>query len=89
MSDETTAGPRARIKQALAHRLRSLREELFGEHGGPQMAKLLDLPARTWYGCETGEDIPGEILVLVAERTRARYEWLLTGHGPSLRAESD
>ncbi len=34
------------------------------------MARRLGLPSRTWYNCETGESIPGEILVLLVERTR-------------------
>jgi len=71
MSDATTADTRDEARTALAVRLKALRQEQFGDHGGPQMARLLGLPARTWYECETGEAIPGEVLVLVVERTTA------------------
>jgi hypothetical protein len=85
MSDETTGGPGPDAKHALATRLRELRLALHGEHGGPAMARLLDLPNRTWLDCETGEAIPGEVLVLLVERTEASPTWLLSGRGPMLR----
>jgi hypothetical protein len=89
MSDETTSERLEELKVALATRLKALRLELFGDHGGPEMARRLDLPARTWYDCETGEAIPGEILVLLVERTQVCPTWLLTGRGPTLRSVSE
>lgn len=84
MSDKMTVKPHESIKQSLAERLRALRRELFGDHGGPDMARSLGLPARTWYNYETGVTVPGHILVLVAEKTRVNPSWLLTGHGEIL-----
>jgi hypothetical protein len=88
MSDATTADPLQEAKQALATRLKALRLEIDGEHGGPEMARRLGVPARTWYDCETGESIPGEILVLLIERTEVCPAWLLTGREPMLRSPS-
>jgi steroid delta-isomerase-like uncharacterized protein len=39
----------AKRRKTLADRLKEIREELFGEHGGPEMARRLGLSARTWY----------------------------------------
>jgi hypothetical protein len=88
MSDATIGDPLQEAKHILADRLQALRLELFGEHGGPEMARRLGLPARTWYDCETGESIPGAILVLLVERTEVCPGWLLTGRGPTLRSPS-
>jgi hypothetical protein len=88
MPDETTDDPQEEAKHALAARLKAVRLELFGEHGGPEMARRLSLPVRTWYDCETGESIPGEVLVLLVERTEACPAWLLTGREPMLRSAS-
>ena len=38
--------------------------ELFGEHGGPQLAHLLGIPARTWYNYEIGVTVPAEVILL-------------------------
>ena len=43
-----------RAKLALAERLSTLRLELFGERGGPEMARRLGIPVRTWYNYEGG-----------------------------------
>ena len=43
----------------LAGRLRELRLELYGVHGGPVLAEALGLPARTWAHYESGVTIPG------------------------------
>jgi hypothetical protein len=88
MSDEATADPLQEAKHTLADRLKALRLEIFGEHGGPEMARRLGLPVRTWYDCESGESIPGEILVLLVERTEVCPSWLLTGRGAKLRSAS-
>ena len=38
-----------RARLDLAARLVALRSELFGERGGPEMARRLGIPVRTWY----------------------------------------
>lgn len=65
-----------------ATRLRDVRVELYGEHGGPALARALGLPARTWYNYETGVTIPAEILLEFAELTGVQLRWLLSGEGP-------
>jgi hypothetical protein len=72
---------RASSKAAIAGRLRLLRTEFFGEHGGPVLADLLGLPFRTWLNYEDGVTIPGEILLQFLEITGAEPRWLLRGEG--------
>ena len=67
---------------AIAGRLREIRAELFGEDGGPEMARQLNIPARTLYNYETGVTIPGEILLEIIELTGVRPLWLLKGEEP-------
>ena len=50
-------------KMELAQRLKQIRLELFGQRGGPELARRLNLPTRTWYNYEKGVTIPGEILL--------------------------
>ncbi|WZO98767.1 helix-turn-helix domain-containing protein [Isosphaeraceae bacterium EP7] len=69
---------------ALTSRLKALRHELFGERGGPELARILGLPVRTMYNYESGVVIPGEVLVLLVERTDVSPTWLLTGREPML-----
>jgi hypothetical protein len=66
----------------LSRRLREIRQNLFGEHGGPELARRLNLPARTWYNYETGVTVPAEVLLGFIEQTGANPMWLLTGEGP-------
>ncbi|WP_435007759.1 ester cyclase [Tundrisphaera lichenicola] len=69
-------------KARLADRLRDLRRDLFGDHGGPRMARLLGLPARTWYNYETGVTVPAEVLLDLIDQTGVRPAWLLKGEEP-------
>lgn len=59
--------------------------ELFGEHGGPELARNLDLPARTWYNYETGVTVPAEVLLSFIDQTGTNPVWLLTGEGPKYK----
>jgi hypothetical protein len=65
--------------------LREVRQELFGEHGGPELARRLNLPARTWYNYETGVTVPAEVLLAFIDQTGASPVWLLTGEGSKYR----
>jgi hypothetical protein len=69
------------IKQDLARRIREIREELYGEHGGPLLAEALDLPFRTWHNYEAGCTIPAHSILRFIEVTDAHPHWLLTGEG--------
>jgi hypothetical protein len=72
---------RVNVKASLSRRLREIRQELFGEHGGPELARRLGLPARTWYNYETGVTVPAEVLLGFIEQTGANPAWLLAGDG--------
>src|SRR3954447_6238489 len=74
-----------RIKSQLAERLRSVRVELFGERGGPELARQLEIPNRTWYNYEIGVTVPAEILLRFLEVTSVEPRWLLHGDGPRFR----
>jgi hypothetical protein len=74
-----------RSKKELARRLVEVRETLFGIDGGPQIARLLDLPARTWANYERGVTMPGEILLGFVVATGVDPDWLIEGKGPMFR----
>lgn len=69
------------VKSELAQRVQMIREELYGEHGGPMLAEALRLPFRTWYNYESGCTIPAQIILRFIELTDADPHWLLTGDG--------
>jgi hypothetical protein len=62
---------------------------LFGEHGGPELARRLNLPARTWYNYETGVTVPAEVLLGFIDQTGANPLWLLSGEGMKYRRNQD
>ena len=65
----------------LAERLSSLRLELFGDRGGPEMARRLEIPVRTWYNYEGGVTVPAEVVLRIIELTSVEPVWLLHGKG--------
>ena len=69
---------------ALAERLASLRSELFGERGGPEMARRLGIPVRTWYNYEAGVTVPAEVILKIIELTSIEPSWLLAREGPEV-----
>lgn len=68
-------------KRVIAGRVRAIRDELYGEDGGPRLAEALGLPFRTWSNYEAGVTIPGEVLLSFIEITGVSPHWLLTGEG--------
>ncbi len=86
MARKKTPKVRVTVKASLSRRLREIRQELFGEHGGPELARRLGLPARTWYNYETGVTVPAEVLLAFIEQTGASPTWLLNGEGGKYRA---
>jgi hypothetical protein len=77
-----------RAKCSLAERLRQVRTELFGERGGPEMARRLGVPVRTWYNYEAGVTVPAEVVLRFVELTAVEPLWLLHGKGPKFRAST-
>lgn len=74
------------IRIALARRLREIRQELYGEHGGPILAESLNIMYRTWYNYEQGCALPALTMLRFLEITDADPHWLLTGEGQRYRS---
>jgi hypothetical protein len=69
----------------LAGRLRIVRLDRYGEHGGPLLAGALGIPVRTWIRYESGATIPGLVLLRFIEVANVEPQWLLTGEGQRYR----
>ncbi len=69
------------VKSALAARVRQVREDLYGLHGGPCLAEALKVPFRSWVEYESGGTIPALVILRFIEVTSAHPHWLLTGEG--------
>jgi hypothetical protein len=69
------------LKGNIARRIREVREELYGEHGGPLIAGALRIPFRTWLNYESGCTIPAPSILRFIELTKASPHWLLYGQG--------
>jgi hypothetical protein len=85
MARRKTLPESVRAKYTLAERLSALRAELFGERGGPELARQLGLPVRTWYNYESGVTVPAEVILKIIELTNVEPIWLLHGQGPKFR----
>jgi hypothetical protein len=85
MARRKTLPESVRTKQTLAERLSALRAELFGDRGGPELARRLGLPIRTWYNYEAGVTVPAEVILKIIELTSVEPMWLLHGRGPKYR----
>lgn len=77
------------VKSALALRVRQVREELYGNHGGPFLAEALRVPFRSWVEYEAGRTIPAVIMLRFIELTSAHPHWLLTGEGSRYLTEDE
>lgn len=77
------------VKSALSSRIRQIREDLYGQHGGPLLAEALRIPFRTWVQYEAGETIPALVILRFIEITAAHPHWLLTGEGCRYLTEED
>jgi Peptidase S24-like len=85
MARRKNAPESIRVKHGLSDRLRSLRTEFYGERGGPDLARTLGIPVRTWYNYENGVTVPAEIILRIVELTSVEPIWLLRGEGPKFR----
>jgi len=77
------------IKSGMSERLREIRLELYGEHGGPMLALALDVPFRDWSRYENGATMPAQVLLRFLEATGASPGWLLNGEGPRYSTPQD
>lgn len=80
--------PMARSRGSeVSARLKQIRIELFGVHGGPLLAQFLGLSWRTWDRYESGAALPAEVLLRFIALTSVEPKWLLTGEGPKYRVK--
>jgi hypothetical protein len=85
MARRKTAPDLLRVKNGVADRLRELRTEMYGERGGPELARMLGIPVRTWYNYEGGVTVPAEVVLRLIELTHIEASWLLSGVEPKYR----
>lgn len=85
MARRKTLPDLVKTKYSLAERLCRLRAELFGDRGGPELARRLGIPVRTWYNYEAGVTVPAEVVLRIIELTAVEPMWLLHGRGPKFR----
>jgi len=85
MARRKTLPDLVKTKYSLAERLSRLRAELFGDRGGPELARRLGIPVRTWYNYEAGVTVPAEVVLKIIELTSVEPMWLLHGKGPKFR----
>ncbi|WP_406695824.1 helix-turn-helix transcriptional regulator [Singulisphaera sp. Ch08] len=85
MARRKTLPDLVKTKYSLAERLGRLRAELFGDRGGPELARRLGIPVRTWYNYEAGVTVPAEVVLRIIELTAVEPMWLLHGKGPKFR----
>jgi len=85
MARRKTLPDLVKTKYSLAERLCRLRAELFGDRGGPELARRLGIPVRTWYNYEAGVTVPAEVVLRIIELTAVEPMWLLHGKGPKFR----
>jgi hypothetical protein len=69
----------------LARRVQAVRLDVYGECGGPMLAKQLRVPYRTWMKYEGGEMMPAEVLLRFIALTNVNPNWLLKGRGKRYR----
>jgi hypothetical protein len=69
------------VRSELASRIREVRHDRYGQHGGPALALALRVPFRVWITYEEGKEIPADVILRFLSVTRAEPHWLLTGQG--------
>jgi hypothetical protein len=70
-----------RLQDDLAHRVREVCIERFGENGVIVLADILHLLSCTRMNYESGCTMPAHVLLHFIEVTEAHSHWLLTGEG--------
>jgi hypothetical protein len=66
---------------ALSERIRVVRMKLFGEHGGPILARRMCIPQPKLARMEAGRPISGVLILKLIEVTGVNAHWLLYGEG--------
>lgn len=77
------------LKREVSRRVRAIRLELYGEHGGPMLAAAIDVPYRNWVRYESGATMPGPAVLRFLEVTGTNPGWLLTGKGPRFSGQAE
>jgi DNA-binding transcriptional regulator YiaG len=85
MARKKNMSEKAHAKHALGERLKQFRAELFGERGGPELARLLGIPTQTWCNFEMGVTVPAQVILRFIEVTKVEPKWLLSGQGEQYR----
>ena len=78
--------PQTRASIRIAQRLATVRSELFGESGQPDIAKHVGVPVQSWRNFEGGVTAPPEVILKVLVLFAVEPNWLLNGEGPTFRA---
>jgi hypothetical protein len=65
----------------LSARVRTVRIQNFGEHGGPMLAELVGVTQRRLARIEAGGPIPAEFILKLIDLTGVNPRWLLSGEG--------
>lgn len=89
MEKQSSSSDWLAIKNDLARRIREVRVDLYGEHGGPLIAEALRIPFRTWLNYEHGYTIPAPSMLGFIELTKANPHWLLTGRGARYQTDAE
>ena len=65
----------------LSERICAVRMDLFGECGGPVLARRMGIPLRLLARMEAGSPFPGLLVLKLIEVTGVNSLWLLSGEG--------
>jgi hypothetical protein len=88
MARKKITANKALARKLLGDRLKEIRVELYGEHGGNQVARLLKIPVATWHNYETGVVVPAEVILRFIDATSVDPRWLLFGLGEKYRTQA-
>ncbi len=65
----------------ISARLREIRMDLYGDHGGQFMADAMGVPLRTWMNYESGVVAPAVLVLQLVVLAGVNPRWLLSGEG--------
>jgi DNA-binding transcriptional regulator YiaG len=85
MEDDFSGPEWQTLKSDLAERIRAVRIALYGQNGGPLLARALGIPFRTLHKYERGATVPAQSILSFIQLTGVDPHWLLTGDGDQFR----